>query len=79
MSKFTAFIFILALRILYQPSSAQKELAPFTTMSQLPESTSQIIPVKQISTDRTIGTDNLISANKNKETGSTINKLIYKN
>lgn len=58
-----------------QPSGSQKDFAPFTTMSQLPESTSQIIPVKEISTVRNSGTDNLIPVLKDIENGSVPTKF----
>lgn len=46
MTKFTAFILIVALRIAFHPSNAQSDLSPFTNTSFHPAS---IIPAKLIS------------------------------
>ena len=47
MTKFTAFVIIVALRIIYHPTHAQNETAPFASPSPLPIST--IAPAKLIS------------------------------
>ena len=48
MTKFTAFIFIVALRIVYHPSPAQNEMAPFTNPSPLSSVTTLLHPAKLI-------------------------------
>lgn len=67
MTKFAAFIFVLALRIMYQPSQSQKDRAPFTNPSHLPETTIHITPVKQTNTLKSSGNDIVILAKKDKE------------
>jgi hypothetical protein len=76
MSKLTAFIILLVLRIMYQPSTVQKEIAPFTAPSQLPASTSYILPANQISTSRITNTDNVTPFNKEKDAGAPTSKTI---
>jgi hypothetical protein len=49
MTKFTAFIIIVALRIVYHPSDAQSGIAPFASPTQLPASRISIAPAKLIS------------------------------
>jgi len=49
MSKFTAFIIIVALRIVFHPSDAQSGIAPFTSPSTLPASAHSLAPAKLIS------------------------------
>lgn len=57
MSKFTAFIFILALRILFQPSESKNDSAPFAKPSHIPEFTSQHINAEQNNASETNTTD----------------------
>ncbi len=45
MTKFTAFVIIVALRLIYQPSYAQQGMSPFTS----PSTATTIVPVKSIS------------------------------
>ena len=49
MTKFTAFIIIIALRIAYQPSNAQSDRAPFASPSSLSSGTALLHPDKLIS------------------------------
>lgn len=49
MTKFTAFVIIVALRIAYHPAYAQTEIAPFASPSPLPSHTTTITPAKLIS------------------------------
>jgi hypothetical protein len=49
MIKLTAFIAIIALRIMYQPSTAQSAIAPFASPSPLPGSSIASTPAKLIS------------------------------
>lgn len=52
MTKFTAFVLIIALRIFYHPSSAaQNDIAPFASPSPLPATAFSIPPAKVISID----------------------------
>ena len=51
MIKLIAFITIIALRIFYQPSSAQTNIAPFASPAPLPTTTRSIAPAKFISID----------------------------
>ena len=74
MSKFAAFIFILVLRILYQPSGSKKDIAPFTTPSHLQEPTSQFIPAKQNNAGESIYNE-FISPDKKDNEGGTANNL----
>ena len=57
MSKFAAFIFIIALRIVYQPANSQKEYEPFTTPSDHAATISQSLPAKQINSGESITND----------------------
>jgi hypothetical protein len=54
MTKFTAFVMIVALRIVYHPSDAQNDLAPFASPSPLPASTISITPAQLISINGSI-------------------------
>jgi hypothetical protein len=60
MTKFTAFVIIVALRIVYHPSSAQPVTAPFASPSSLPASTISIAPAKLISITGTISNHKVI-------------------
>lgn len=51
MIKITAFITIIALRIFYQPSSAQSAIAPFASPTPVPTTAFSIAPAKLISVD----------------------------
>lgn len=59
MIKFTAFVVIVALRIMYQPSPAQKDIAPFANPSPLPTTTISA-PAKLISIDGSIKNNKVI-------------------
>ena len=59
MIKFTAFVVIVALRIMYQPSPAQKDIAPFASPSPLPTTTISA-PAKLISIDGSIKNNKVI-------------------
>lgn len=54
MTKYTAFVIIVALRIMYHPSDAQTEIAPFTSPSPLPASTISITPAKLLNVNGSI-------------------------
>jgi len=60
MTKYTAFIFILALRIMYHPLSAKSDIAPFASPSPLPAITSSATPAKLISIDGSISSNKVI-------------------
>lgn len=60
MSKFTAFIIILALRILIQPSDSKKDIAPFAKPSHFREFTSQVNNAGESITTDFINKDNEI-------------------
>ena len=49
MTKLSAFIIIVALRIFYQPSHGQTDVAPFTSPSPLPSPIASVVPAKLIS------------------------------
>ena len=49
MTKFTAFVIIVALRIMYHPTHAQSDIAPFASPSPLPTSTISTAPARLIS------------------------------
>lgn len=51
MNKFTAFVIIVALRIIYHPSSSQTDLIPFTSPSPASSTTFSIAPAKLIHID----------------------------
>lgn len=59
MTKFTAFVIIVALRIIYHPSDAQTDIAPFASPSPLP-STLSVNPAKVISIDGSISNQKVI-------------------
>jgi len=60
MTKFTAFVIIVALRIIYHPSHAQTDIAPFASPSPLPPTTLSIAPAKVISIDGSISNQKVI-------------------
>ena len=60
MTKFTAFVFIVALRIVYHPSDAQNDFAPFASPSPLPTATISIAPAKLISINGSISNHKVI-------------------
>jgi hypothetical protein len=60
MTKYTAFVIILALRIAYHPSAAQRDIAPFASPSPLPVSTISVTPAKLISIDGSISNNKVI-------------------
>lgn len=60
MSKFTAFIIILALRILIQPSESKNDIAPFAKPSHFREFTSQVNNASETITIGFINKDNEI-------------------
>jgi hypothetical protein len=60
MSKFTALIFILALRIFFQPSESKKDIAPFAKPSHFREFTSQVNNARETITIDFINKDNEI-------------------
>ena len=53
MIKYTAFIIIVALRIMYHPSAAQNNTAPFTSPKPLPVSAISAVPAKFIGVNGT--------------------------
>ncbi|MFZ1858935.1 MAG: hypothetical protein WAU29_16345 [Chitinophagaceae bacterium] len=59
MTKFTAFVLIVAMRIMYHPSPAQHDIAPFASPSPLPTATTAI-PAKLISIAGTISNNKFI-------------------
>jgi hypothetical protein len=60
MSKFTAFVIIVALRVIYHPFHAQADIAPFTSPPALPASTISIAPAKLISINGSISNHKVI-------------------
>jgi|CXWL01.1.fsa_nt_gi hypothetical protein len=60
MIKFTAFVIIVGLRIMYQPSNAQAEIAPFSSPSPLPSSSIYFVPAKLISVNGSINNNKVI-------------------
>lgn len=54
MTKFTAFVIIVALRIIYHPVSAKTETAPFASPTPRPVPTGSIVPAKLISINGSI-------------------------
>ncbi len=60
MTKFTAFVIIVALRVVYHPSLAQPDIAPFASPSTLPTSTISIAPAKLISINGSISNHKMI-------------------
>lgn len=60
MTKFTAFVIIVALRIAYHPSPAQTDIAPFASPSPLPTTTLSVGPAKVISFDGSISNQKVI-------------------
>ena len=78
MSKFTAFVILVVLRIMYHPADAKKEIAPFADQSPVSASTSMISPVKFAGLSGFINKQNQImngSVVKNETAGSFENKL----
>jgi hypothetical protein len=60
MIKFTAFIIIVALRIIYHPLSVQKDTLPFASPSSLPPSAISTLPAKLISVGGSISNNKVI-------------------
>ncbi|MDZ4794967.1 MAG: hypothetical protein SGI83_11865 [Bacteroidota bacterium] len=60
MIKLTAFVAIIALRIMYQPSNAQAALAPFTSPSPLSATRISITPAKLISVTGSISSQKVV-------------------
>jgi len=60
MTKFTAFVIIVALRIIYHPSHAQTDIAPFASPAPLPTTSFSIVPAKVISIDGSISNQKVI-------------------
>ncbi len=60
MIKYAAFIFILALRILYHPLNAKSDIPPFASPSPLPNTTNVASPAKVISIDGSISSNKVI-------------------
>lgn len=60
MIKLTAFIAIIALRIMYQPSSAQSTMAPFTSPAPLSAISLPAIPAKLIQVTGSISNQKVI-------------------
>lgn len=60
MTKFTAFIIIVALRIAFHPSDARSGITPFASPTQLPASTISIAPAKLISISGSISNHKVI-------------------
>ena len=60
MTKFTAFIIIVALRIVFHPSDAQSTIPPFASPTQLPASGIPFAPAKLISISGSISNHKVI-------------------
>jgi hypothetical protein len=60
MTKFTAFVMIIALRIGYHPSNAQNDIAPFTSPSPHLSSIVSFVPAKIISINGKISNNKVI-------------------
>jgi hypothetical protein len=60
MTKFTAFVILVALRIAYHPAYATNSIAPFTSLSPLPASTMSVAPAKLISITGTVSNNKVI-------------------
>ena len=60
MTKFTAFVFLVALRIVYHPSNAQNEIAPFASPSLRSAFTISISPATLISVNGTVSNNKVI-------------------
>ena len=61
MIKYLLFLFILTLRIMYQPLSASSDIAPFASPSPLPATTTTpVAPAKLVSNDGTISKNKVI-------------------
>ncbi len=60
MTKFTAFIIIVVLRIVYHPSDAQSTIPPFASPTQLPASGISVAPAKLISISGSISDHKVI-------------------
>jgi hypothetical protein len=54
MIKYTAFVIIVALRIIYHPTHAQSDIAPFASTAPLSTTTISVTPAKLISIDGSI-------------------------
>lgn len=59
MTKYIAFIIIIALRIAYNPASAQKEAVPFASPAPLP-ATTNTVPARLISIDGSISNNKVV-------------------
>ncbi len=60
MTKFTAFVIIVALRIVFHPSGVQSTIPPFASPTQLPASGISIAPAKLISISGSISDHKVI-------------------
>ena len=60
MIKYTAFVIIVALRIMYQPSPAQNYIPPFASPSPTSTSSSSVSPAKLISIDVSLNNNKFI-------------------
>ena len=60
MTKFTAFVILVALRIVYHPADATNNIAPFTSFSPRPASTLSVAPAKLISITGSISNNKVI-------------------
>jgi hypothetical protein len=60
MTKFTAFVIIVALRIMYHPLPAQVSIAPFASPSPLSLQTISLVPAQLISFDGSISNHKVI-------------------
>jgi hypothetical protein len=60
MTKFTAFVILVAMRIVYHPADASNSIAPFTSFSPLPVSTLSVAPAKLISISGSINNNKVI-------------------
>lgn len=59
MSKFTASVIIVALRILYHPANAKTAIAPFTSPTPLPVRSVSIVPAKLISLNGSVSNNKI--------------------
>src|SRR5689334_7210803 len=60
MTKYIAFIALLALRIGYHPVNVQRDIAPFASPSPLPNATISAVPAKLISINGSIRSNKVI-------------------
>ncbi len=60
MTKFTAFVIIVALRIMYHPTHAQSDIAPFASPTSFSTTTISVTPAKLISLDGSISNHKVV-------------------